>query len=65
MDPRSTTHREEAAGIKCEEGKALGSKRISWKLRRRATVAWVGIYGPLLCPAQQAPFSEHLSERRL
>lgn len=59
MEARNTTCRKEAAGIKCGEGKALGSKQISWKIERRATVAWVGTYETLLCPAQTAPFSEH------
>lgn len=50
---------EEAADDrKCEEGKALGSEQISWKMGKRATVAWTGIYEPVLCPAQEAQFSE-------
>lgn len=58
-EPRNTRGREKAAGIKCEVGKALGSNQISWKMGRRATVAWVGIYDPLLCSAQTTAFSEH------
>lgn len=51
---------EEAADDrKCEEGKALGRQQISWKMGKRATVAWTGIYEPVLCPAQEAQFSEH------
>lgn len=51
---------EEAADDrKCEEGKALGRQQISWKMGKRARVAWTGIYEPVLCPAQEAQFSEH------
>lgn len=35
--------------------KGLGSERISGKVGKRATVAWVGISAAASCPAQEAP----------
>ena len=49
----------EAADIKCEDGKTLGSEQLSWKMGKSATVTWMGIYEPVLCPAQEARFYEY------
>lgn len=59
MKLMNTIWGEEAADKRCEEGKALGSDQISWNVGKKVTVAWMGIYEVVLCPAQEARFSGH------